>query len=98
MLCQALPKSILDNISTLSDSAEDIWRYLDNKFGRSDVVAREVMGELMSLDHRKLGQHFIARFTTMLLDNHDLLVNVNELEWLVSSRSVAELEDRLPHS
>ena len=98
MLCQALPRSILDNISTLSDSAEDIWRYLDNKFGKSDVVAREVMGELMSLDHRKLGQHFIARFTTMLLDTHALLVSINEVEWLVSNRSVAELEDKLPHS
>ena len=55
MLCQSLPKSILDNISTLSNSAEDIWKYLDNKFGKSDTVAREVMGELMSLDHKKLG-------------------------------------------
>ena len=97
MLCQALPKSILDNISTLSDSAEDIWRYLDDKFGKSDVVAREVMGELMSLDHRKLGQHFIGRFTTMLLDTQALLGSINEIEWLVSNRSVAELEDRLPH-
>ena len=35
---------------------------------------------------------------TMLLDTHALLVNINEVEWLVSNRSVAELEDKLPHS
>ncbi|MEO1466256.1 MAG: hypothetical protein AAFR89_08510, partial [Cyanobacteria bacterium J06633_1] len=27
LLCQALPKTVLENISTLSDSAEDIWHY-----------------------------------------------------------------------
>ena len=98
MLCQSLPKSILDNISTLSNSAEDIWKYLDNKFGKSDTVAREVMGELMSLDHKKLGMNFMGKFSTMLMDTHALLLNINELEWLVSNCSVAELEDRLPYS
>ena len=87
LICQALPKSILDNISTLSDSAEDIWKHLDNKYGKSDVVAREIMGELMSLDHKKLGKSFIGKFSTMLMDTHALLVNINEVEWLVSNRS-----------
>ena len=34
MLVQSLPKSVLDNISLLTDSADDIWRYLENKYGR----------------------------------------------------------------
>ena len=66
MLCQALPKSILDNISTLTNSADEIWNYLDEKYGRSEVVAREIMGELMSLDPKKLGTKFMSRFCTTL--------------------------------
>ena len=76
-----------------TNSAEDIWKYLDNKFGKSDTVAREVLGELMSMHHKKLGKNF----STMLMDTA-LLLNINKLEWLVSNRSVAELEDRLPYS
>ena len=29
MLCEALPKHTMDNISTMSSSADDIWKYLD---------------------------------------------------------------------
>ena len=62
MLCQALPKQILDNISTLTNSADEIWNYLDEKYGRSEVVAREIMTELMSLDPKRLGSRFMGRF------------------------------------
>ena len=79
MLCQSLPRKVLDNISTLSNSAADIWAYLDEKYGRSEIVAREVMAELMSLDHRKLGQLFMSKFCTMLLDTHSLLLNLMRL-------------------
>ena len=96
MLCQSLPRKVLDNISTLSNSAADIWAYLDEKYGRADIVAREVMAELMSLDHRKLGQVFMSKFCTMLLDTHSLLVNLNEVDWLVTNKTVAEMEDKLP--
>ena len=54
------------------------------------------MGELMSLDHKKLGKNFMGKFSTMLMDTHALLLNINKLEWLVSNRSVAEFGDRLP--
>ena len=47
------------------------------------------MRELMSLDHKKLGKNF----STMLMDTHALLLNINKLKWLVSNRSVG---DRLP--
>ena len=50
MLCQSLPKRVLENISTLSSSAEDIWTYLDMKYGKPEKVARVVIAELMSLD------------------------------------------------
>ena len=96
MLCQSLPKKVLDNISTLSNSASEIWTYLDDKYGRPEVVAREIMAELLSLDHKKLGQQFMAKFCTMLLDTHSLLVTLNEVDWLFTNKYVAELEDRLP--
>ena len=96
MLCQSLPKKVLDNISTLSNSAEDIWAYLDQKYGRPEVVAREVMAELMGLDHKKLGSLFMGKFCTLLLDTHSLLVTLNEVDWLVTNRAVADLEDKLP--
>ena len=98
LLCQALPKTVLENISTLSDSAEDIWHYLDERFGKPDIVAREVMNELFALDHRKLGSKFMVKFTTLLLDTESLLKSINEEEWLISNRTVAELEDKLPQA
>ena len=96
MLCQALPKNIMDNISSLSSSADDIRAYLDDKYGKTDVVAREIMAELMGLDSKKLGQRFIGRFCTTLLDTHALLASMGEEDWLTASRSVSELENKLP--
>ena len=96
MLCESLPKHILDNISTMSNSAEDIWKYLDEKYGRSDIVAREVMSELLSLDHKKLGKKFMGKFFTMMMDTHACLTAIGEQDWLVSNSRVAEMEDKLP--
>ena len=96
MLVQSLPKFVLDNISTLTDSADDIWRYLEEKYGKPEVVAKEVMSELMGLDHKKLGSKFMGKFCTLLLDTHSLLASMGEEDWLVSSRSVSELEAKLP--
>ena len=55
------------------------------------MVAREVMSELMALDPKKLGQRFIGRFCTMVLDTHKLLNDMSEQEWLVSNRAFAEI-------
>ena len=96
MLCQSLPKHILDNISTLTSSADEIWAYLENKYGKPEVVAREIMGELMGLDPKKLGNRFIGKFCTTLLDTHSLLVSLGEEDWLTANRTVSELENKLP--
>ena len=85
MLCQSLPKNVLDNISILSSSADDIWTYLADKYGKPEVVAKEVMSELMALDSKKLGQ----KFCTMVLDTNTLLASIYEQDWLVSNRAVA---------
>ena len=78
MLCQALPKYVLDNISTLTNSADEIWEYLEDKYGKPEVVAREVMSELMGLESKKLGSRFISKFCTTLLDTHTLLTSLGE--------------------
>ena len=96
MLCQSLPRHILDNISALTSTADEIWAYLEEKYGKPEIVAGEVIKELMNLDHRKLGGRFMGKFCTTLLDTHSLLVNLGEEDWLTSSRSVSELENKLP--
>ena len=97
MLCQSLPKHILDNISTLTNTAAEIWAYLEDRYGKPKVVAKEIMKELMELDHRKFGtQKFMIKFCTTLHDTHSLLINLGEEDWLTSSRTVSELESKLP--
>ena len=32
----------------------------------------------------------------MLLDTHFLLITINEVDWLVTNRTVADMEDKLP--
>ena len=96
MLCQALPKHILENISTLTNSASEIWAHLEEKYGKPEVVAKEVMGELMGLDSKKHGNRFIGKFSTTLQDTHTLLVSLGEEDWLTSNRTVSELKHKLP--
>ena len=96
MLCQALPKFVLDNISTLTSTASEIWAILDEKYGKSEVVAKEVMRELIALDPKKLGNKFMGKFCTCLVDTHSLLASLGEEDWLTTNRAVNELENKLP--
>ena len=54
---------------------------MDEKYGRSDVVAREIMAELMSLDSRELGKQFISKFCTMMMDTLACLTAIGEQDW-----------------
>ena len=38
----------------------------------------------------------MGKFCTMVLDTHTLLASIDEQDWLVSNRAVAELEGKLP--
>ena len=53
MLVQALPEEVLDEISSLASSYQVIWDHLEDKAGKAEVVARDIMGELLSLSDRK---------------------------------------------
>ena len=94
---EALPKFILDNISTLSTTAEQIWEHLDKKFGNTKIVAKEIMKEVEALDHKKLGKSFMLKFTILINDAYASLNNIDELDWLTSKRATSELEDQLPN-
>ena len=98
MLVQALPKEILDDISSLASSYQEIWEHLEEKAGKVDVVARDIMGELFSLSHKKHGSKFVAKFSVVLEDSEALLTTMGQQAWLTSPRSVADLEDLLPTS
>ena len=54
------------------------------------------MAELMALDSKRLGKQYMVKFCTMLQDTHACLTTIGEQDWLVSNRSVADMEDKLP--
>ena len=92
----ALPKHILDNISTLSTTPDQIWEQLDKKYGNSKVVAKDITKELEALDHKKLKEAFMPKFAVLVEDAYSSLSTLGEIEWLTSTRGLSELEDRLP--
>ena len=98
MLVQALPELILEEISSLASSYEVIWDHLENKAGRAEVVARDIVGELMRVDHKKLGKRFFPKYSALLEDSEALLTTMGMQDWISSSRSVSDLENLLPYS
>ena len=62
------------------------------------MVARDIVGDLMRLDHRKYGRRFLTKFSAILEDSESLLESIGMQDWLTSSRSVSDLEGLLPHS
>ena len=78
MLVQALPKEILDDISSLASSYQEIWEHLEEKAGKVDVVARDIMGELFSLSNKKHGSKFVAKFSVVLEDSEALLTTMGQ--------------------
>ena len=98
MLVQALPGEVLDEVSSLASSFQEIWDHLEEKAGNSEVVARDIVGDLFNLNHKKFGNRFLARFSVLLEDSEALLNSIGQQAWLTSPRSIADLEDLLPAS
>ena len=98
MLVQSLPKELLEEVSSLASSFQEIWDHLEEKAGKVDVIAKDIMGDLLSLSHRKVGKKFVAKFSVMLEDSEAMLGAIGQQAWLTSPRSVADLEDLLPDS
>ena len=66
MLVQSLPKELLEEVSSLASSFQEIWDHLEEKAGKVDVIAKDIMRDLLSLNHRKIGKKFVAKFSVML--------------------------------
>ena len=98
MLVQSLPKEMLEEVSSLASSFQEIWEHLEEKAGKVEVIARDIMADLLALSHRKVGKKFIAKFSVILEDSEALLSSIGQQAWLTSPRSVADLEDLLPVS
>ena len=98
MLVQSLPREMLDEVSSLASSFQEIWDHLEEKAGKVEVVARDIMGDLLSLSHKKSGKKFIPKFSVLLEDSEALLASIGQQAWLTAPRSVADLEDLLPTS
>ena len=45
MLLQPLPSQVLEEILSLANSHQSIWEHLEEKSGKADVVAKDIMGE-----------------------------------------------------
>ena len=98
MLVQSLPKDMLDEVSSLASSFQEIWDHLEEKAGKVEVVARDIMGDLLALNHKICGRKFISKFSVLLEDTEALLGSIGQEAWLTAPRSVADLEDLLPNS
>ena len=98
MLVQSLPTEVLDEVSSLASSYQEIWDHLEEKAGKSEVIARDIMGDLFALNHKKSGSKFLARFSVLLEDSEALLISIGQQAWMTSPRSIADLEDLLPPS
>ena len=95
-LQQALSPEMKKNLSSVRKDVTEVWEQLERMFGDSEVVASAVMDDLWGLDSRKLGTRFMTTFCVMLEDTETLLSTMGQLEWLTSSVSVRQLEDKLP--
>ena len=84
------------NLSCVRKDATEVWEQLERMYGNSEVVAAAVMKDIWNLDARKLGNKFIGSFCVMLEDTETLLTTMGQTEWLTSSISIRQLEDKLP--
>ena len=98
MLVASLPGDVLDEVSSLASSYQEIWDHLEDKAGKSEVVARDIMGDMFAISHKKYGSKFMARFSVILEDSEALLKSIGQQAWINSPRSIADLEDLLPSS
>ena len=98
MLVEALPEKVLDEVSSLASSYQEIWDHVEEKAGNSEVVARDIMGELLSISYKKYGEKFIPRFLVTLEDSEALLTSIGQQAWMTAPRSIADLEELLPPS
>ena len=95
-LQKALAPEVKRNLSCVRKDATEVWEQLERMYGNSEVVAAAVMEDIWNLDARTLGNKFMGSFCVMLEDTETLLYTMGQTEWLTSSISIGQLEDKLP--
>ena len=94
----ALPERIKDRMSMVKKTPEQLWEQLDEMFGDPRVMVNEAMSDLHSLDHKKLGNSFISKFSATLNDTEKLLEANGNADHLSHPREVVQLQDMLPRN
>ena len=90
---KAIPKWVKERMSLIRKTPEQLWEQLDDMFADPKVMVREVMDELYRLDHRKLGNDFIHKFASSLLDAETLLDDNQLGSHLRHPREVAYIQE-----
>ena len=85
-----------DRLSMVKKTPAQIWEQLDDLYGDPKVQLREAMEELHGLDHKKLGENFVTKFTNTLLDTEALLETNHQADYLRHPREVDDLLSMLP--
>ena len=93
---RGLPEKVKDRMSMVQKTPEQIWAQLDEMYNDPKVLVREAVQELHGLNKDKLGDNFMSKFATTLLDTETLLDNMGSGEYLRHPREVAFLQDMLP--
>ena len=65
-LMKALPDRVKEGLSCVRKSAEDILLQLEDKYGKPEKAAQEVVDELHQMDYKKLGSKFMIDFSVKL--------------------------------
>ena len=57
-----IPKWVKEKMSLVKETPQMLWKQHDGMFADPEVMLKEAMVELHSLDHKKLGKNFIYKF------------------------------------
>ena len=65
---KALPQSVKDRMSLVQKTPDQLWDQLDDLFADPKTIVQEAVKELHELDAKKLGDNFVIKLATTLVD------------------------------
>ena len=97
-LVKALPAKIRVRMSLIQKTPDQILAQLEDIFEDPLVMLQEVMEELHALDASNLGENFMAKLATTLVDIEALLDQNENGDYLRHPREIANIQCMLPKS
>ena len=79
---KGLPMKVKDQMLMVQKMPTQIWSQLEEMFADPKVMIREAVEELHSLDSKQLGDNFVSRLATTLVDTETLLDNNGNGDYL----------------